>query len=240
MRYLIMHRTTARWEAGAIPDAALVARVGEMIGGWAKAGSFIAGEGLRPSSEGVRLRFAAGTRAVVNGPFAGDNELPAGFDILRATSIDDAVDWATRQAGILGDGEVDIRPVTEPWDIGVRPPPAELRTRRYMVLRKASAATEAGLAPTAAQRAGLARLIEDTMRTGVHLAAEMIRPSRRGRRYRNARDGVSMFDGPFLETKELVGGYVVVKADSIEDAHPLALEYISVVEAEEVDLRELE
>ena len=91
----------------------------------------------------------------MRGPFDGDNELPAGFSILRARSLEEATDWATRQAAALGDVEIDIRPVTEPWDIGAGAEPADVDTRRYMVLRKATAGTETGDAPSAAQRTEL-------------------------------------------------------------------------------------
>jgi hypothetical protein len=56
-----------------------------------------------------------------------------------------------------------------------------------MVLQKVTAATEAGAAPSSALRAELSRLIEETTRTGVHLVTETMRPSARGRRYKNSR-----------------------------------------------------
>jgi hypothetical protein len=49
-----------------------------------------------------------------------------------------------------------------------------------------------------------------------------------------------MFDGPFVETKELLAGYVIVSAESLDEAGRLAARYLDVVEAEEVDVRELE
>ncbi len=202
-------------------------------------GNLLAAEGLRASSEGVRLKFSAGTRSVINGPFEGGNELPAAFSILRTSSLDEAIEWASRQARVLGDGEVDIRPVTEPWDIGIGSRPAEIATRRYMVLRKATAATEAGAAPTTEQRTELSRLIEESRAANVHLVTETMRPSARGRRYKNSRNGVSVIDGPFAESKELIGGYVVVSADSLDAAGRLALLYIDAVQADEVDVREL-
>jgi hypothetical protein len=239
MRFIIMHKTDAHWEAGAIPSTELIGRVGTLLGQIAKAGVLLAAEGLRPSSEGVRIKFSAGKRIVINGPFERGNELPAGFSIVRVESIEDAIEWATRQAEILGDGEVDIRPVTEPWDIGMRPKPAGVAARRYMVLRKATPATEAGVTPSAAQQTELSKLLDETTRTGVHLETETMRPSERGRRYKNSRDGISVVDGPFIESKELVGGYVVLSADSLDDACRWADSYIAVVEAEEVDVREL-
>ena len=239
MRFIIMHKTNAQWEAGAIPGPALIARVGTLIGDLAKAGILIAGEGLRASSHGVRLKFAAGKRTVVNGPFEGGNELPAGFSILRARSLDEAIDFASRQAEVLGDLEIDIRPVTEPWDIGMRPAPKSANTRRYMVLRKATPATEHG-SPTPEQRAKLMRLIEDATRRGLHLTTETMRPSARGRRYMNSRDGVSMFDGPFVESKEMIAGYVIVSAESLADVDRWVRRYLDVVGADEVDILELE
>jgi hypothetical protein len=243
MRFAIMHKTNAHWESGAIPSPELIARVGALLGGLAKTGALLGAEGLRASAEGVRLRFAGGTRTVINGPFERNNELPAGFSILRTRSLEEAIEWATRQAEVLGPGEdveIDIRPVTEPWDIGMVTTPADVSTRRYMVLRKATSSTEAGETLTAPQRKALGRLIDETTRSGTHLVTETMRPSRRGRRYKNSRDGVSVYDGPFIETKELLAGYVIVSAASLEDAGQWATNYLVAVEADEADLRELE
>ena len=65
-----------------------------------------------------------------------------------------------------------------------------------------------------------------------------IRPSTRGRRYKNSRDGVTIIDGPFVETKELLAGYVMVSASSLDDACRWALPYITAVGAGEVDVLE--
>jgi hypothetical protein len=240
MRFMIMHKTNAHWESGAIPSPELIARVGALIGELAKANLLLAAEGLRASSQGVRLVFEAGVRTITRGPFQGDNELPAGFSILRVQSLDQAIEWASRQAEVLGDVEIDIRPVTEPWDIGMLPRPEKLTTRRYMVLRKATAATEAGQPLSPQQREAMARLIDETQRTGTHLATQTLRPSARGRRYKNSRDGGRVIDGPFTESKELIAGYVIVGADSLEDASRWATRYIDAVGADEVDLREVE
>ena len=240
MRFIIMHKTDAHWESGANPSPELIARVGTLLGELARAGVLLAGEGLRASSQGVRLRFAAGTRTLIRGPFEGDHELPAGFSIVRSPSLEEAIEWATRQAHVLGDVEIDIRPVTEPWDIGMGAKPVDVTTRRFMVLRKATSLTEAGATPSSAQRTELARLIDETTRSGVHLVTETMRPSKRGRRYTNSRDGITVHDGPFTESKELIGGYVIVSAGSLEDAGRWAEQYIDVVEADEVDVRELE
>ena len=178
MRFIIMHRTNAHWESGVSPSPELVARVRGLLEQIAKAGALEAGEGLRASAEGVRVQFAGGKQTVTKGPYGPSGaELPAAFTIVNARSIDEAVDWASRQANVLGDGDVDIRPVTEPWDIGMGPKPADLATRRYMVLRKATAATEAGVPLTATQRAAMKQLVDDSTRAGTHLVTESMRPA---------------------------------------------------------------
>ena len=236
MRFIIMHKTNAHWESGAAPGRELIARVGTLLGELAKARRLLGAEGLRASSEGVRLRFSAGARTIINGPFEGDNELPAGFSIVRARSMTDAIEWATREARAAGDLEIDIRPVTEPWDIGMRPTPPDVTTRRYMVLRKATAATEADVKPSATQPSAP----KDSTGRSMRVVTETMRPSSRGRRYKNSGNGLTMMDGPFAETKELIGGYVIVSAESLDDAGEVAAHYIKVVEADEVDVRELE
>ena len=59
MRFMILHKTNAHWEGGALPTRELIARVGAMIGGLVQSGQLLAGEGLRPSSQGVRARFVS-------------------------------------------------------------------------------------------------------------------------------------------------------------------------------------
>jgi len=240
MRFIIMHKTNADWEAGAIPSAELIARVGALIGELAAANVLLGAEGLRASAHGVRLRFSGGTRTVVKGPFKGSNELPAGFSLLRTSTLDEAIEWASRHAAALGDVEIDVRPVTEAWDIGLIPKPKDVATQRWMALRKATPDSEAAVSPSPKQQAELARLIDETLFFGVHLATERMRPSARGRRYKNSKDGIRVIDGPFAESKELIAGYVTVSAAALDDAGRWAERYLADVEAEEVDLLELQ
>ena len=209
--------------------------MGEMAG----AGALLAGEGLGPSSEGVRLRFEGGERTVIAGPLPGERELEDRFSVVRVASLDVAVEWASRYAAILGDGEYDIRPVHEAWDIGIGSPPEGKPPRRWMVLRKATASTEAGAPEPSNASPGLATLIEDSTKSGAHLVSETLQPSRKGRRYTNSRDGKTFYDGPFAETRELLGGYVIVRAGSLEEACRWAPRYMDAVGVEGVDVREL-
>lgn len=239
MKFIVMHKTSPKWEAGEKPSPELIQRVGGLIGDLVREKRFVTGDGLRATSEGVRIAFHGGRPSVTSGPFAGGNELTSSFSIVRTPSLDDAIAFATREAEILGDAEVDVRPVTEGWDIGLGEKPANITSRRYMIQRKATAASEAGTTPTAAQRSALGDLIDASTQAGVHLARETMRPSGRGRRYVNSRNGVSMFDGPFLESKELLSGFMIITADSLDEAGRWAERYMGVVETDEVDVLEL-
>ena len=234
-----MHRTNAHWESGAIPSPELIARVGTLLGELAKAERSSARRVSAPARRacGCASPEERGPSSTVRstGQRAGRR-----LQHRARRSLEEAIEWATRQASVLGDVEIDIRPVTEPWDIGMAPTPADVTTRRYMVLRKATSATEAGEAPSSAQRAALARLSDETRAAACTSSRRPCAPAARGRRYKNSRDGVSVTDGPFTETKELIGGYVIVSAASLEDAGRWAEQYTLAVQADEVDLRELE
>jgi len=238
MRFIIIHKTTARWEAGEVPDARLIASVGALIGDLQRAGVLRAGEGLRASSLGARLTVRGGVADVVPGPFAGSNELCAGFDIIRAATLDDAIAWARELGKILGDVEMDVRPVTEAWDIGLGKKPDDVTSRRFMVLRKATADTEAGVALPAKKRDAIQALRQRAGDT--HLAAETMRPSARGRRCKNTSGGIAFTDGPFTESKELIAGYVIIDVPSLDEATRWCTRYVSVVATEEADVFELE
>jgi hypothetical protein len=240
MRFIAMHKTEPRWEAGAIPDKELISRVGQLMGEFMKAGILLGGEGLRASAQGVRLRFSGGKRTVTKGPFTPSNELPAGFLIVRTASLEEASGWASRYASIVGDVEIDIRPVTEPWDIGMVPMPKELETRRYMLLYKADAASESGRPRPAEQRAKLSALFEEMSGVKVLLTNIGLRPSQQGKRYTFQGGRHAVIDGPFAESKELIAGYAMFQAESLEEASEWALRYGTAVTTPEVDLRVVE
>jgi hypothetical protein len=238
MRYIITHATDARWEAGMTPSKELVANVGTLLREMARAGALIGGEGLRATSEGVRLDMSGGRRTVVPGPYTGSNELTDGFAIVKVRDIDQAIEWAARFAETAGDTQIDVRPVTEPWDIGMMPKPPALETTRFMLLRKADRASESGR--TLAQRKALERLLGEMSDAGVLVASEMLAPSARGRRYKLSDGKRSVIDGPFTESKELIAGYVHFHAGSFEDAAAWAPRYQDTVESPSVELREVE
>ena len=100
-----------------------------------KAGIMLAGEGLHPSSKGVRIKFGKGKPVVIDGPFTETKELVAGFWLLQAKSKDEVIEWIKR-APFMRDEEVEIRQVFEAEDFGEELTP---KIREYEErLRKAS------------------------------------------------------------------------------------------------------
>jgi hypothetical protein len=113
MRFLVMHKSNEQNEAGIPPSQELIERMGKLMEETAQAGVLLAAEGVHASSKGARLSFAGGKRTVIDGPFAEAKELIAGFAIIQVNSKDEAIEWATRFADVIGDVEIEIRQVVE-------------------------------------------------------------------------------------------------------------------------------
>lgn len=240
MRVMILHKSTADTEAGIRPPMDLIQRVGVMIGDMRKADVFRDGAGLRASSLGVRLTFAGGERTITPGPFIGRNEDPAAFLILRTRTRDEAVEHATRFAAILGDGECDIRPVTEPWDLGLVEKPADDPTTRWMLVWKAKSGAGArqgeGALPSLQARAALGKLLTDLKAAGVLTQGEAFRPTAEAKRMAIAPGKRRAVDGPFAESKELISGFCTIEVPTVADAIPWGERYVAAVGEVEIDL----
>jgi hypothetical protein len=120
MRFMVMVRATEDSEAGVLPDEKLLAEMGAYNEELVKAGVLLAGEGLRPSSDGARVRFAHGKRTVVDGPFSETKELIAGFWLIQAKSKEEAIQWVKRAPDPFPgtEAEIEIRQVYEADDFG--------------------------------------------------------------------------------------------------------------------------
>ena len=232
MRFMVMHKTDAVMEAGGPPQSRIIQEMGQYVQGAIKAGVFKDGAGLHPSSRRVRLRFHAGERTVARGPYAGDHELLAGFAMVKAASIDEAIELASRIARALGDVEIEVGPVVEPWDIGVMTRPAD-PPQRFLLLRKADRATEAG----AAEPPALKTVLDELSREGALISSAALAPSSRGARYRKTGGARAWTDGPFTESKELVAGFSIVELPSLVEARAWAEAYAAILGDNEVDVR---
>lgn len=238
MQFLIMHRTSAHWENGAVPTRELVERVGKLIGEIVASGKLLAGDGLRASSHGVRLQFAGGKRAIQKGPFAESKDLIGGFVIVKVASLDEAIEWSTKFASALGNVEIDVRPVTEAWDIGLGEKPAGLTTLRYMATYKGRGA-DGGLPLSAARAAGMEQQLAEMERAGVLLSAVHLEPAAKGACLVMSNGKPLVIDGPFVESKELLGGFVIIRDESLQDAVVWAERYQAGVGAEHVEVRQV-
>jgi hypothetical protein len=116
MRVIVMIKANADSEAGVLPNEAELTEMGKFNEQLSQAGVMLAGEGLRASSKGVRVRFDHGRKTVIDGPFAETKELVAGFWIWKVKSMDEAIEWLKRAP--LDQTEVEIRPIFEAEDLG--------------------------------------------------------------------------------------------------------------------------
>ena len=117
MRVMVIVKATKDSEAGIMPSQQLMEDMGNFNQELIKAGVILAGDGLRPSSHGKRVRFSGSQRTVVDGPFAQTSELVAGYWLWQVRSMDEAVEWVRRCPNPMPtDSEIEIRPMAEAAD----------------------------------------------------------------------------------------------------------------------------
>jgi hypothetical protein len=128
MRFMVIVKADKNSEAGIMPDQKLLAEMGKYNEELAKAGVMLAGEGLHPSKKGKRVRFSGSKRTVIDGPFSETKELIAGFWLIQAKSMEEAVEWVKRAPNPMPgtESEIEIRQVFEAEDFGAEFTP-ELR-----------------------------------------------------------------------------------------------------------------
>src|SRR6059036_52731 len=127
MRFMVIVKANKDSEAGIRPSTEILTAMGKFNEELVKAGVMLAGEGLHPSSKGVRVRFSGGKHTVIDGPFAETKELIAGFWLWQVKSKQEAIEWLKR-APFGGGTEVEIRQVFEADDFGPQLTP-ELRAQ---------------------------------------------------------------------------------------------------------------
>jgi len=122
MRFMILIKANKESEAGIMPDEEYIGRMMEFNEELVKAGLWVEGEGLHPSSKGARVKFPVkGEATVIDGPFAETKELVAGYWIWEVQSLEDAIDWVKRippPNDPKEDGVVEIRRIIEAEDFG--------------------------------------------------------------------------------------------------------------------------
>ena len=137
MRVMVIVKASEESEAGVMPSEQLLADMGKFNEVLVSAGVMLAGEGLHPTSKGLRVKFAGGKTLVTDGPFAETRELVAGFWLWKVKSIEEAVEWLKRSPFDEG-AEIEIRPVFEAEDFGPEFTP-ELREQEERLRKRIGA-----------------------------------------------------------------------------------------------------
>jgi hypothetical protein len=136
MRVMVIVKATKGSEAGELPSRDLIEAMGKFNEQLVNAGIMLAGDGLKASSKGKRVRFSGNKRTVIDGPFAETKELIAGFWIWQVRNMDEAVEWLKRCPNPhCEDSEVEIRPFFEAADFGENLTP-ELREHEERLREK--------------------------------------------------------------------------------------------------------
>ncbi|HEX4960654.1 MAG TPA: YciI family protein [Thermoanaerobaculia bacterium] len=119
MRFMVIVKATAESEAGVLPSQDLFIAMDKFNEELVKAGVWLAGEGLQPSSKGARVHFSGAKRTVMDGPFAETKELIAGFWLWQVKSLEEAIEWVKRCPNPMdGESDIEIRQVYEMEDLG--------------------------------------------------------------------------------------------------------------------------
>jgi len=137
MRVMVIVPGNRDSEAGVLPSKELLTEMGKFNEELVKAGVMLMGEGLHPTSKGVRVKFSGEKRTVIDGPFIESKELVAGFWLWQVKSMEEAIDWLKR-APFGGGVEIEIRPVFETEDFGENLTP-ELKAQQERLRKQATA-----------------------------------------------------------------------------------------------------
>ena len=141
MRFMVIVKATKDSEAGVMPTEQLLTEMGNYNEELVKAGIMKAGEGLHPSSKGVRVRFDGPKRTVTDGPFAETKELIAGYWIWECKSLAEAIEWVKKCPNpMLGPSDIEVRQIFAPEDFGAEFTP-ELQAQEARLREKIEAAT---------------------------------------------------------------------------------------------------
>lgn len=118
MRVMILIKASQDSEAGKLPSQGLLEAMGEYNQELVEAGIMLAGDGLKPSSAGARVRFTGDERTVTDGPFTETKELIAGYWLWEVASLEEAISWVRRCPNPMPgtEAEIEIRPLYEADD----------------------------------------------------------------------------------------------------------------------------
>jgi len=137
MKFMVIVKADKDSEAGVMPSKELLTQMGNYNEELVKAGVMLEGEGLHPTSKGVRVRFDGSKRTVNKGPFSESKDLIAGYWLWQVRSKQEAIECLKR-APFDGGAEVELRQVFDAEDFGAEFTP-ELRAQEERLRQQAEA-----------------------------------------------------------------------------------------------------
>jgi hypothetical protein len=226
MQFMIIRKADAATEAGPLPSAAQFGGMEGFSQALADQGRLGLALDLRPGSRAVRLRLWPGGERITDGPFAESKELVAGFTIIDAPSKEDALAllvgprgrWPASDPDAGGEVLLEVRETGCPGGCAQVPPAVDGDGERYVILLRSDAGTESDRVPPQDKLDALNAFNAAQAGAGVLLAGDGLKSSARGARVHFKGGGASVMDGPFAEAKELIAGFWMITAASMDEA----------------------
>jgi hypothetical protein len=229
MQFMIIRKADAATEALLPPAPGLIEDMERFHRQLADEGKLGLAMGLCPSAHAVRLKVAPGGESITDGPFAETKELVAGFTIIEADSKEAAIarlrQWPPSDADATGEVTLELRESGCPGgcaQVASSMAGNDDSAGRYVILLRSSAESERDTVPAQEKLDALDVFNAAELAAGVLLAGDGLMSSARGARVTLAGSGghvvTSVIDGPFAEAKELIAGFWMIRAKSLDEA----------------------
>lgn len=218
MAYMILRKADVATESGRAPDRAGQAALAAWHARLGAEGLLGLNLRLEPSAEALRLRLWPGGSEVTPGPFGPAAELVAGFTVVDVPTLAAAIAWARQWPRSEGAAVLEVRETGCPGGCATVPPAPAGSGQRYVILLRSDAAGEADAIQPQPVLDALNDFNARAAQAGVLLAGDGLKSSARGARVLLGQEPPAALDGPFAEAKELVAGFWMIRADSLEAA----------------------
>jgi len=218
MAYMILRQADAATEGARAPDRAGQAALAEWHARLAAAGVLGLNLRLEPSTEAARLRLWPGGSEVTPGPFGPATSLVAGFTVVDVPTLAAAIAWARQWPRTEGASVLEVRETGCPGGCATVPPAPPGSGARYVILLRSDEAGEADAIQPQPVLDALNAFNARAAQAGVLLAGDGLKSTARGARVLLGQEPPAAVDGPFAEAKELVAGFWMIRAASLEEA----------------------
>jgi hypothetical protein len=235
MKFMVMHKMNEALEKG-VKDPEVLAGVEELIGQAIATKIYLSGAGLKPTATRTHVLYQGGQRTVTDGPFTEAKELVGGFALLKVRDKAEALRWCDRFASVVGDVELIMGPVYEPWEVGIGAKP-EGAPLRYLSVMKMN--PDEDRRPDPSELAKMGALIEEMTKAGVLLSTGGLASTKKGARIRFEGGKHRVIDGPFAESKELIAGFSILELPSKAAAVAWGIRFGQITKVDEVEVRQM-